>query len=84
MNEKIKEFALRSGFKEDRHGIYSPWVYGSPLDDELKEFAELIIKECSKVIKNGGYWSGGPVGERKQCTLPEIAKMIEEHFGIKP
>jgi len=48
-----------------------------------KKFAELIIKECSKVIKNGGYWSGGPVGERKQCTPPEIAKMIEEHFGIE-
>ena len=48
-----------------------------------KEIDVMIIKECSKVIKNGGYWSGGPVGERKQCTPPEIAKMIEEHFGIE-
>jgi predicted kinase len=51
--------------------------------DELEKFAQLIVKECSKVIVNGGYWSGGPLGDRRQCTPPEIAKMIKDHFGVE-
>lgn len=80
MNNKIKELA-------DEAAKYSATMFLPTGKDGdalfVQKFAELIIKECSKVIKNGGYWSGGPVGERKQCTPPEIAKMIEEHFGIK-
>ena len=79
MNEKIKELA-------DEAAKYSATMFLPTGEDGdalfVHKFTELIIKECSKVIKNGGYWSGGPVGERKQCTPPEIAKMIEEHFGI--
>lgn len=49
---------------------------------------ELIVRECAKVIVNGGYWSGGLLGPKRgqawiQCTPPEIAQMIKEHFGVK-
>jgi hypothetical protein len=47
-----------------------------------EKFAELIVRECGKVITNGGYWSGGPLGPKRQCTPPEIAQMIKEHFGV--
>ena len=47
-----------------------------------EKFAELIVRECTKVIVHGGYWSGGPLGPKRQCTPPEIAQMIKEHFGV--
>jgi hypothetical protein len=49
----------------------------------LEMFAVLIIQECSKIIVNGGYWSGGPLGPKRPCTPPEIAQMIKEHFGVE-
>ena len=51
--------------------------------DEIEKFAELIVRECAKVIINGGYWSGGPVGPKRQCTPPEIAEMVKDVFGVK-
>ena len=53
------------------------------LDTIKDKFAELIVRECSRVIVNGGYWSGGPIGPKRQCTPPEIAQMIKEHFGVE-
>ena len=50
---------------------------------DAEKFAELIIRECAKVIINGGYWSGGPVGPKRQCTPPEIAEMVKDVFGVK-
>jgi hypothetical protein len=49
----------------------------------LEKFAELIVAECSRVIVKGGYWSGGPLGPKRQCTPPEIAQMIRQHFGVE-
>ena len=52
-------------------------------DFNKEKFAELIIQECCMVIVNAGYWSGGPLGPKRQCTPPEIAQMIEEYFGVE-
>jgi hypothetical protein len=68
MNERIKQMITE-------HGMYH--------DSELYEIAEAVVLECSKVIVNGGYWTGGISGERRPCTPPEIAQMIKEHFGIR-
>jgi len=60
------------------------WEDGLAYQDLFnKKFAELIVQECSRVIVNGGYWSGGPLGPKRQCTPPEIATMIREHFGVE-
>jgi hypothetical protein len=72
MNKKIKELA-------DQAGLRSIYFEG----ESIQKFAELIVKECSKVIVNGGYWSGGPLGPKRQCTPPEIATMIKQHFGVE-
>jgi hypothetical protein len=48
----------------------------------ILKFAELIVRECSKVIVNGGYRNPA-LGEKHPLTPPEIAKMIEEHFGVE-
>ena len=50
--------------------------------DKLPEFTELIVRECSKVIVNGGYRNPA-LGEKHPLTPPEIATMIKEHFEIK-
>ena len=48
-----------------------------------EKFAELIVRECSRVIVDGGYWSSGLIGPKRQCTPPEIAQMIKQHFGVE-
>lgn len=75
MNERIKKLATEAGLQpfEDCGPGY---VY------KMEKFAELIVKECCKVIENGGYWSGGIMGEKRQATPPEIAQMIRDHFGV--
>ena len=78
MNERIEKLA-------EQCRIETYGVNGELLEfgfDEEK-FAELIVKECTKVIVHGGYWSGGPLGPKRQCTPPEIAQMIKEHFGVE-
>ena len=79
MNERIKELI------EQATSTQGPTPY-NPLTFEVfdkEKFAELIVRECTKVIVHGEYWSGGPLGPKRQCTPPEIAQMIKEHFGVE-
>ncbi len=80
MNERIKELALQAWRYADDNSRDGDGTHGWLYRDK---FAELIVRECSKIIVNGGYWSGGPLGPKRQCTPPEIANMITEHFGVK-
>ena len=78
MNERIKQLV-------DQAWKQRELITASRSLDEAftSKFAELIVRECSKVIVNGGYWSGGPLGPKRPCTPPEIAQMIKEHFGVE-
>jgi hypothetical protein len=80
MNERIKQLAEQARIK-DHWSIDEARYLTNYLDE--KKFAELIVRECTKVIVHGGYWSGGPLGPKRQCTPPEIAQMIKEHFGVE-
>ena len=80
MNERIRQLA---GQALDRVVPYT-WTR---LDyDEIQRlqeyFAQLIVLECGKVIVNGGYRNPA-LGEKHPLTLPEIATMIREHFGVE-
>lgn len=79
MNDKLLKMAL------DAHLINyidheTPRVYficGHADIEDVEKFAELIIKECSKVLtQHGTYFSGD--GEPYQYA----ARLIEEHFGV--
>ena len=91
MNERIKKLVKQAGLTfvnsitDDNEDIecVADTNGGLPCSTELEKFAELIIRECAKVIINGGYWSGGPVGPKRQCTPPEIAEMVKDVFGVK-
>jgi len=82
MNEKIKQLAEQAGLRFTQL-MSNPMV---PVVDcketDLEKFAELIVKECGKVIVNGGYRNPA-LGEKHSLTPPEIATMIQEHFGVE-
>jgi hypothetical protein len=73
MNKRIKKLAEQATSFNDSDG----WMF---FDKE--KFAELIVKECSKVIVNGGYRNPA-LGEKHPLTPLEIATMIKEHFGVE-
>jgi hypothetical protein len=74
MDDKIKELAaVAKLYSTD--SLPSNWDDGDYIvsPEELKKFAELIVKECSGIVQN--YMS----------RLPEdhdLTKCIKEHFGI--
>ena len=80
MNEKIKNLwdaALEEFSKQHQ---FATIMLPAPLREK---FAELIVRECGKVIVNGGYRNPA-LGEKHPLTPPEIATMIREHFGVEP
>ncbi len=72
MNERIRELAHEAGLP-----TYNP----EGIPTKLEKFAELIVKECSKVIRHGGQRKGAFGNEDLRPS--EIATMIEEHFGVE-
>ena len=65
MNDKIDEFALQS---QKEYGDFD----GSITALDYRKFAELIIKECSRVM------------EEKDSFYGEWMKtVINEHFGVE-
>ena len=77
MNEKINKLWDKAVnlIQDNNDGDWS-------LDACKDKFAELIVRACSRVIVNGGYRNPA-LGEKHPLTPPEIAKMIEEHFGVE-
>jgi hypothetical protein len=81
MNDRIRELVEQATIKED---YYPAGCNGHPDQRyyfDKEKFAELIVRECSKVIVNGGYRNPA-FGEKHSLTPPEIAIMIKEHFGV--
>ena len=76
MNERIKELLNRSG------GEFYEGFLGSPntikfTEEELKTFAELIVRECAKVCRDQ------PNVYALKADRDNCAIAIEEHFGVK-
>lgn len=73
MNPRIKELL------EEATEVYDHWHSGeSHSVVDYRVFAELIVKECAKVLtQHGAYYSGN--GEPYYYA----ASLIEEHFGVE-
>ena len=71
MNERIRELAEESGAGwDDKYH----WYVGN---EQMKKFAELIVRECIKVCENG--WEGEfTVAGIRQCVVD-----LKEHFGAE-
>lgn len=81
MNSRIRELVLQSTIKVNSPSLDSNGEVVCDNWEEcvsLEKFAELIIKECAKVlIQHGAYFSGD--GEPYHYA----ASLIEEHFGVE-
>ena len=78
MNERIKELAIQAGFfYEDYKDIWYLEYHNQTCEEEMKKFAELIVRECMEVCKsrvgNSDYNTG-----RMHCVSD-----LKEHFGVE-
>ena len=67
MNERIKELAKQAG-----------WNGFEALDERNEKFAELIVRECAKIVEG----SSLPDAYSEPC-LELIADDIRGHFGVE-
>ncbi len=75
MNERIRLLALQAGATTTQR---SGWIDYGTLDLDVEKFAQLIVRECAKVLtQHGAYFSGE--GEPYHYA----ASLIEEHFGVE-
>ena len=69
MNERILELAEQAGSTHKLNlGVYQFYT------DELKKFAELIVKECIDTVLDSSV---------EYATRPQIAEELKEHFGVE-
>lgn len=80
MNERIKELANKSGFGP---AWYDPTIPTSDIDRRwidqrrLKEFAELIVRECADVAKYH-------TPDTEECEYTWLVHdKIKEYFGVE-
>ena len=81
MNERIQQLAEQADNFADNK-IQMPGEYHPDWHDVRDEkFAELIVRECIKIVEYKGNKSGKdhPVG----FNLLDAAQDIKEHFGVK-
>jgi hypothetical protein len=85
MNEQIKNLALQAGFKNyEGTSIYSPYIEGMELNDELKEFAELIIKDCLEIMNEQMYNTSVLLSyPGKSSAIWDAKNAISRKYGIK-
>ena len=85
MNEKIKELAIISACKNQPlfdsivRGEYSASSYNKAIEELMEHFAELIVRECARIIDRGN----GEVcsmAEWKWCNI--CRDDILRHFGV--
>jgi len=77
MNEKIKEFAIRSQVASEHNGeLVSPYVQPCEMSEEVQEFAELIVLESSKWIVDNS-------SSMEQLGPEYFAMALCKHFGVK-
>jgi hypothetical protein len=87
MNDLIEKLAIQSGFKkyDKDDGLYSPCREGYDINDELEEFAELIVQECAEQVeqaKNSPFVSLDDA-KRMKHFVDVTKKKIKKHFGVK-
>ena len=77
MNERIKELALQAGATVmERSG----WTDFGTLDLDVEKFAELLIKECARVIDRGD----GEMSSMAETIWCNVCRDdILKHFGVE-
>ena len=74
MNERIKLLALQAGMWRQHYDL------GEESPERLEKFAELIVKECDRVIKD----SVSTMERGKlRASIARAGTLIKEHFGVE-
>ena len=90
MNKKIEELAEQAGlrFTQLMSNPMVPVVDGKETD--LEKFAELIVRECFKIVDDYGIEQAGIAEENYSgeqlyvsMKITDSAYKIKEHFGIE-
>jgi len=77
--EKIRELAFRAGFCRSDEGEFSNTMIGTTHEDALKNFAELMIRECVKVCADRGKHHDGLYS----AWASDCSERIGKHFGVE-
>jgi hypothetical protein len=92
MNQKIRELAEQAGFQSIVRGDHI--VFDISTKENLKEFAELIVRECAKlakdeslsIVKKAELYAEPDVIDTAKATAWQFlvleAKM-KKHFGVE-
>ena len=85
MNERIKELAEQAGAETWSRAPMRAVTGLAFTDENLKKFAELIVRECIKVAvnKDSGYMHPADVAGYMAAGRSTAAHMIKEHFGVE-
>ena len=82
MNERIRELAEQAGFVLWKDESWNPGDvvdWSSSYDNELKKFAELIVRECVQVCADRGAHHDGLYS----AWADDCSKRIGKHFGVE-
>ena len=85
MNEQIKNFALQSGFLEDRFGyVVSPSREDITIQHELELFAHSIIEDCLDIMNEQMYNTSVLLSyPGKSSAIWDAKNAISRKYGIK-
>ena len=83
MNERIRQFAKKSGFSLDSTEIYTAKLEHLPITENMEKFAELIVKEMCQVINADCelQFSQGVI--TNLGGLNQARELIKQHFGVE-
>ena len=73
MNKRIQELAEQAE-NDYRASVLGASMYKTPPDILMKKFAELIVRECSKVNNQYVGWRIGDI---------DLDMVYKEHFGVE-
>ena len=68
----INELAEKAYFLIENDKIFAPDSF-DPINNQLMDFAELIIQECIKVADDSQY----------SCRTFPVSTTLRQHFGVK-
>lgn len=90
MNERIKELAIQAGFfYEDYKDIWYLEYHNQSCEEEMKKFAELIVKECISIVdeqkeclhEEQQYWHDRDYGY--EMAVNDASNGIKQFFGVE-
>ena len=79
MNQRIFELAKQAGFLEEDGGdnlhVFDGYE-AITCTEELKKFAELLIRECAYIVENS------PWRLKRGYKAIDQANLVKQHFGV--